>query len=115
MYLNQPDGGGGTIFRRLNLEIKPKRGSAVIFFPGFLNGQLNLDVLHAGLPPIGTKWVSQVWIRQSYREDGQPSKPVRHTTRNRPVDGREIGGRQASAEPGKRYRCCAPTRFRDQS
>ncbi|EOD39168.1 hypothetical protein EMIHUDRAFT_439880 [Emiliania huxleyi CCMP1516] len=76
MYLNVPEGGGGTFFRRLNLEIKPKKGMAVIFFPGFLNGELDLDALHAGLPPVGTKWVSQVWIRQSFREDGQPSQPV---------------------------------------
>jgi prolyl 4-hydroxylase len=55
MYLNQPEGGGGTLFRRLNLEIQPKRGSAVIFFPGFMSGKLDHDMLHAGLPPVGTK------------------------------------------------------------
>jgi len=77
IYLNDvPEGGGGTFFRRLNLEVKPKRGNAVIFFPGFMNGELDLEALHAGLPPVGTKWVSQVWIRQSFREDGQPSAPV---------------------------------------
>lgn len=80
MYLNDvPEGGGGTFFRRLNLEIKPRRGSAVIFFPGFMNGELDMDALHAGMPPLGTKWVSQVWIRQSFREDGQPSVPVPET------------------------------------
>jgi prolyl 4-hydroxylase len=55
MYLKEPKSGGGTFFRRLNLEIQPKRGSAVIFFPGFMNGELDLDALHAGLPPVGTK------------------------------------------------------------
>jgi len=76
VYLNDVPEGGGTFFRRLNLEVKPKRGSALLFFPGFANGELDLDALHAGLPPVGTKWVSQVWIRQSFREDGQPSSPV---------------------------------------
>ena len=66
--------------RRLNFEVRPRKGNAVIFFPGFMNGELDHDALHAGLPPIGTKWVCQVWIRQSFREDGQPSSPVRHRT-----------------------------------
>ena len=62
--------------RRVNFEVKPKKGNALIFFPGFMNGELDTDALHAGMPAIDTKWVSQVWIRQSYREDGQPSSPV---------------------------------------
>ena len=28
-------------------------------------------MLHAGLPPVGIKYVSQVWIRKSFREDGE--------------------------------------------
>jgi prolyl 4-hydroxylase len=28
------------------------------------------------MPAVDTKWVSQVWIRQSFRADGQPSQPV---------------------------------------
>jgi prolyl 4-hydroxylase len=59
------------------------KGSALIFFPGFMNGDLDTDALHAGMPAISTKWVSQVWIRQSYREDGQPSMPVRVASKPR--------------------------------
>ena len=59
------------------MDIKPKKGGAVIFFPGFMNGELDTDALHAGMPAVDTKWVSQVWLRQSFREDGQPSQPVR--------------------------------------
>jgi len=77
MYLNDVEDGGGTFFKRLNFEVRPRKGNAVIFFPGFMNGELDHDALHAGLPPVGIKWVSQVWIRQSFREDGQPSSPVR--------------------------------------
>jgi len=75
-YLNDVADGGATAFRRVNFEVKPVKGSALIFFPGFMNGDLDTDALHAGMPAISTKWVSQVWIRQSYREDGQPSMPV---------------------------------------
>ena len=117
MYLNDVAQGGGTYFRRIDFEARPRKGCAVIFFPGYLNGELDPDVLHAALPPVGLKWVSQVrippirgpahsacarrdhrhcrgrglsaayangrtdrtpqvWIRQSFREDGQPSSPV---------------------------------------
>ena len=62
--------------RRVNFEVKPKKGNALIFFPGFMNGDLDTAALHAGMPAVDVKWVSQVWIRQSYREDGQPSSPV---------------------------------------
>jgi len=75
-YLNDVADGGATAFRRVNFEVKPKKGTALIFFPGFMNGELDTDALHAGMPAVDTKWVSQVWIRQSYREDGQASMPV---------------------------------------
>jgi len=76
MYINDVAEGGATRFKRLDLEVKPKKGNALIFFPGFMNGELDTDALHAGMPAVDTKWVSQVWIRQSFREDGQPSAPV---------------------------------------
>ena len=63
--------------RRVNFEVRPKKGNALIFFPGLLNGELDTSALHAGMPAVDVKWVSQVWIRQSFREDGQPSSPVR--------------------------------------
>ena len=40
MYLNDVAAGGSTFFRRLNFEVRPKKGAAVIFFPGFMNGEL---------------------------------------------------------------------------
>lgn len=62
--------------RRVGFEYKPVKGNALIFFPGFMNGELDTDALHAGMPAVDIKWVSQVWLRQSFREDGQPSQPV---------------------------------------
>ena len=32
----------------------------LIFFPGFMNGELDTDALHAAMPASDTKWVSQV-------------------------------------------------------
>ena len=33
MYLNDVAAGGSTFFRRINFEVRPKKGAAVIFFP----------------------------------------------------------------------------------
>jgi len=76
VYLNNVGSGGCTRFKRLDLEVAPKKRSALVFFPGFMNGELDTDALHAGMPAVDTKWVSQVWIRKEFREDGQPSSPV---------------------------------------
>ena len=77
VYLNEVDSGGRTHFPRLNLSIKPDKGTALIFFPAFLNGELDTDALHSGMPAEDTKWVSQVWIRQTSHKNGRPSSPVR--------------------------------------
>lgn len=76
VYLNEVAEGGCTHFKRLDLSINPVKGTALVFFPGFMNGELDTDALHAGMPAVDTKFVSQVWIRQSFREDGQPSSKV---------------------------------------
>ena len=39
---------------------QPKKGNALIFFPGLLNGELDEDLLHAAMPAVDTKWVAQV-------------------------------------------------------
>ena len=75
-YLNDVAQGGATYFRRADFEVRPKKGRAVIFFPGTMDMELDTDALHAGMPAVDVKYVSQVWIRQSFREDGQPSSPV---------------------------------------
>jgi len=76
VYLNDVSDGGCTHFKRLDLSVRPDKGTALVFFPGFMNGELDTDALHSGMPAVDTKWVSQVWIRQAFREDGQPSSPV---------------------------------------
>jgi prolyl 4-hydroxylase len=75
VYLNDVQQGGHTAFPALNLEIKPKRGMAVVFFPATVDGLLDKMALHAALPAAEghVKYVSQVWIRQGEYK-GQPSK-----------------------------------------
>lgn len=75
VYLNDVSEGGHTAFPALNLEIKPKRGMALVFFPATVDGLLDKLALHAALPAAEghVKYVSQVWIRQGEYK-GQPSK-----------------------------------------
>jgi len=73
VYLNDVAQGGATAFPNLNIEVRPRRGMAVVFFPSTLDGLLDRMALHAALPAVDVKYVSQVWIRQSNYK-GQPSK-----------------------------------------
>jgi hypothetical protein len=73
IYLNDVKRGGATSFPVLNLQVQPRQGMALVFFPAAIDGTLDKSALHAALPAVDTKFVSQVWIRQtSYY--GQPSK-----------------------------------------
>jgi prolyl 4-hydroxylase len=78
VYLNDVLQGGGTRFPALNLEVQPRQGMAIVFFPATVDGLLDKLALHAALPAIDTKYVSQVWIRQG-EYGGQPSKRLSHT------------------------------------
>jgi prolyl 4-hydroxylase len=73
IYLNTVHRGGATRFPALNFEVRPVRGMALVFFPATVDGLLDKTALHAALPAIDTKYVSQIWIRQSVYS-GQPSK-----------------------------------------
>ena len=78
IYLNTVTRGGATRFPSLHLDVQPVRGMALIFFPATVDGLLDQMALHAAMPAIDTKYVSQVWIRQSTYA-GQPSKRLPQT------------------------------------
>ena len=73
MYLNDVGEGGGTFFDKLGLRVRPKQGRAIVFFPSFLDGELDTDALHCAEDALDEKWVSQVWIRHTTRRPGQAS------------------------------------------
>lgn len=73
VYLNDVPRGGATAFPNLNIEVQPRRGMALVFFPSTLDGLMDKMALHAALPAVDVKYVSQIWIRQS-NYDGRPSK-----------------------------------------
>jgi len=75
VYLNDVERGGSTFFPALNLDVQPKKGTALIFFPATIDGYLDQRALHCAKPAIDTKYVSQVWIRQG-DYSGIPSKRI---------------------------------------
>ena len=78
MYLNTVARGGATRFPALNIDVQPVRGLALVFFPATVDGFLDKMALHAAMPAIDTKYVSQIWIRQSVYT-GLPSKRLPQT------------------------------------
>lgn len=64
MYLNDDFEGGETVFPKIDVSIKPKKGKALVFFNTDENGILIRDSLHGGNPvESGTKWICNVWVR----------------------------------------------------
>jgi prolyl 4-hydroxylase len=73
IYLNDVHRGGATRFPAIDLDVQPVRGMALVFFPATIDGMLDQMALHAAMPAVDPKYVSQVWIRQG-PYNGQPSK-----------------------------------------
>jgi 2OG-Fe(II) oxygenase superfamily len=76
--------GGATLFRDLNLAVRPKKGSALLFFPaagGIPGTPLDIRTLHCGEAVRGDttsattaeKWIAQLWLREeAYRPTVPP-------------------------------------------
>ncbi len=65
MYLNDVLAGGTTIFPKINLNVFPKKGSALYFSYFNSSGQIDPATLHGGSPVIeGEKWIATKWIRE---------------------------------------------------
>lgn len=65
MYLNNVTAGGATIFPNINLNIYPKKGSALYFSYYNSLGQTDANTLHGGAPVLaGEKWIATKWIHE---------------------------------------------------
>ena len=68
IYLNNVEHGGGTYFDKLDIRIKPKQGSALLFFPAdFETGKVDILTSHCGEPPLNEKdekYIIQIWKRE---------------------------------------------------
>lgn len=64
MYLSDVESGGGTCFPKINLEVRPKKGTALYFSNTKFDGGIEPLSLHAGMPVIkGTKYLATKWLR----------------------------------------------------
>lgn len=93
VYLNDVARGGATTFPNLQLNVQPRQGMALVFFPSTLQGELDRQALHAAMPAVDTKYVSQIWIRQS-SYFGQASKRLSK------IMGAPMSPQEAQAHPG---------------
>lgn len=72
VYCNEVHDGGRTVFRDLlapgksgsptQLQVQPRRGRALLFFPTDANGLPDERTLHAGEPAETAKWIAQLWV-----------------------------------------------------
>lgn len=85
MYLNDPDGGGGTNFPKLDLAVDARPGRLVIFH-NIVDEETNLHPhsLHGGMPVTeGEKWACNLWFRAKPYRTGSDrvAKPVASSSR----------------------------------
>jgi prolyl 4-hydroxylase len=65
IYLNQPERGGATAFRYLDLAVEPRVGDILIWNNMALDGSPNPWTAHAGRPvEAGTKYIVTKWYRE---------------------------------------------------
>jgi len=65
IYLNQPDAGGATLFKLLDVAIAPRLGRILIWNNMALDGSPNPWTLHEGMPvDAGTKYIVTKWYRE---------------------------------------------------
>jgi prolyl 4-hydroxylase len=64
VYLNEDYEGGETAFPLLNWSYKGKKGDALFFWNVSHEGEVERQLLHAGLAPTrGEKWLFSQWVR----------------------------------------------------
>ena len=64
VYLNDADderAGGSTRFGRLDLEVAPKKGQCLLFFPAAADGTFDERVEHEGMEAGTEKWICRIW------------------------------------------------------
>ncbi|KAJ9518306.1 hypothetical protein QJQ45_010225 [Haematococcus lacustris] len=62
LYLNDVSAGGATRFDHVQLEVQPRQGTALLFFPAFAGGTPDARTLHTAVDAVDEKWVFQLWL-----------------------------------------------------
>jgi prolyl 4-hydroxylase len=65
VYLNQPEEGGATRFKRIGKTIQPETGKLLAWYNLDAGGRPNFEALHAGMKVYrGTKYIITKWYRE---------------------------------------------------
>ncbi|KAL1280848.1 hypothetical protein QQF64_015448 [Cirrhinus molitorella] len=73
IYMSNVEKGGATVFPKVGVVLKPKKGSAVFWYNLHKNGNVDLFTEHAGCPVFrGSKWVANKWILEFGQEFRRP-------------------------------------------
>lgn len=79
MYLNEVDGGGGTGFPKLDIEVAAIPGRMVVFHNLYEGESVrHRNSLHGGLPVTqGEKWACNLWFRERRYQSGPAGTSAR--------------------------------------
>jgi len=58
------------------LTVRPKTGSALLFFPSYKDGTPDMRTLHKGEVALDTKMIAQLWIHEREYKAGVPEGNV---------------------------------------
>jgi prolyl 4-hydroxylase len=93
IYLNDlsEEQGGGTLFEKLNLGVRPKLGRAVTWSNKNPDGSYHSEYSHEAMPVAegAEKWIVQLWFRSYKLIDLPESTPAAFTEAGQPLAGTE--------------------------
>ena len=99
MYLNEVEGGGGTGFPKLDVEVEAIPGRLCIFHDLYPDlSERHVGSLHGGLPvTAGEKWACNLWFRELPYQKGPAGTSAR-------TGGAPAGNRAQRRKPAKKRR-----------